>query len=171
MNNFTYLIKNALEYYDINAMKYYDKSNTFKFYKLIKSERKILFYDGNKQKIAEYTYDAIGKYIPSKNLWSWAWATAELSKDLTKQSRQVLNYAFELDDEDLMLKTELITSRYKITSPIQLDFHVALTMFLSKKPFMYILNYFEETNKNQDELIKIITDGQPLISFFMLLSE
>jgi hypothetical protein len=156
MNDFTQVVKDALEYYDENALKNYDLIRTFKYYTIIADVGKIAFYDDNKKKIYEYNYEVIGKYIPPQKLWMWGWSSGELNKELITISRKVLNYALDLDKENFFLKTALITSRHQITYRTQIDIHIALTSFLSKRPFVYKLNsptidYYEDYEPENDD--------------------
>ena len=43
----------------------------------------------------------------------------------------------DLDPEFSFLKTELVTSRFRITNPIQLDIHVAIASYLSRQYVVY----------------------------------
>lgn len=172
MGDFIQIIKNALEYYDTNSFKYYDKMNAFKYYVMSNDSKKITFYDKNKNKINEYLCEIIGKYIPSQNIWIWGWSVSELNKNSINTSRKVLNYALDLGDNDILLKTTLITSRYQITSQIQIDIFLAIASFLSKKPMIFRLDYFSgynpETNTN---MLKILKKKNPINSFFLILKE
>ena len=53
--------------------------------------------------------------------------------------RNILNYGLNLDPitENTFLKTELITSRFRINDPVQLDVHIAISSYLSKVPFIF----------------------------------
>lgn len=177
MDNFTRLVRDALEYYDENMIKYYDLSQSFKYYSLDKPNGKIIFYDDNKQKIYDTPYDVIGKYIPSQYIWVWGWSSGELDKNIIRTSRNVLNYAFDLDKNEILLKTALITSRYRITQQYQIDIHVALATFLSKQPFIYKLDYFNDTNPSNKpvklgepiKLLKTHSDHIPMASYYLIL--
>jgi len=83
-------------------------------------------------------------------MWFWGWAVSAFRKNLTIISRKILTYAFDLDPSvflNLQLKTELVTSRFIITNPIQLDIHVALASYLSKSPLIYkYIIYADEKN-------------------------
>lgn len=175
MNDFRQIIRSALEYYDEGMMKYYDTVRTFKYYSLIKNEGKIIFFNENKEKIYESKYDVIGKFMPNQNIWVWGWSSGELNKDLITTSRKVLNYALDLDKQNILLKTALITSRYQVTSNVQIDMHVALTAFLSKQSFIYRLDYFGELSPAEEE---DVTDniykihhkkGNPVSSYYIAL--
>ena len=189
MNDFTQIVKDALEYYDNNTMRYYDKIKTFKYYTILKDDGKIIFFDNGKNKIYESKYDVIGRFIPTQNIWVWGWSSGELNKDLILTSRKVLNYALDLDRQNILLKTALITSRYQISSPIQIDIHIALTSFLSKQPFVYRLDYFGEYSPDvndtdndstkynnvefsEDEkkhIFKILNKTDPISSYYIVL--
>ena len=175
MNDFTQIVKDALEYYDENALKYYDKVKTFKYYTISKDEGKITFFDDDKEKIYESNYEVIGKYIPFQNIWVWGWSSGELNKELIVTSRKVLNYALDLNKENFLLKTTLVTSRYQITSPIQIDIHIALTAFLSKQPFIYKLDYFGESsavefsNDEKKYIFKVSHKKNPIGSYYIVL--
>jgi hypothetical protein len=60
------------------------------------------------------------------------------SKNSTYLSRKLLNYGLDIDNEELIqLKSELITSRFKIKNTLQLDIHLALAGYLCKNPIIY----------------------------------
>jgi hypothetical protein len=150
MSNFSQVVKDALEYYDDNTIKHYDKIKAFKYYQLVLDEGKIIFYDDLQQKIDDFYYDVIGKFIPKQNVWIWGWSDGNLDKQNTMTSRKVLNYALDLSRKEILLKTALITSRIQVTSQYQVDIHVALASFLSKRDFIYKLDTygsFESMNK------------------------
>ena len=69
-------------------------------------------------------------------------------------SRKLLNYALDIDlkqsDQFKFIKTELITSRSKITSQLQLDIYLSLISYLSKKKFIYKKRYFLNNQENDN---------------------
>lgn len=155
MNDFSQIVRSALEYYDENTIKFYDNIHSFKYYNINKQLGEITFYDKEKQKIKKTSYEIIGKYIHKQNIWTWGWSIPVLQKNLNKISKKILLYALELDSIDNALKTEFITSRYQISNPIQMDIHVALASFLSKQPCIFRLDY---TNKMKREIINTHSD-------------
>lgn len=171
MNDFTQIVKSALEYYDDNTLKHYDKMKTFKYYKVDKDIGKIFFYDKNKILIHDSHYEVIGRLIQAQKIWVWGWSASELTKDIIKTSRKVLNYALDLDTQNISLKTELITSRFQVTHPIQIDIHVALTSFLSKQPMIYKLDYFGkyDTGDAEENIHKITHGDNPINSYYLIL--
>lgn len=135
--NFSHIIGNALKYYDDNSFKYYNIAKTFRKYRFDYDTHKIIFFDAHENKIYESEYDVIGKLNNEFNVWTWGWALPEHDKTVTKTSRRVLNYGFDLPTNEQLLKTGLITSRIQIMHSIQLDMNVAVTSFLSKEPFVF----------------------------------
>lgn len=152
MVDFPLIIRNALEYFDDNKLKHYDKINSFKFYKVDTKTSTINFYNKKKEVVLTTKYEYIGKYLPDTHTWIWGWAVSELSKEQVNTSLKTFDYAFEINN--ITLKAELITSRYLITSPIQTDMHIALVSYLSKKPFVYELNTSKKVNIT-DEIFPI----------------
>ena len=140
--DFNQIVNNALEYYDTNTIKYYEKIKKYKYYQLSRDEGKIFFYDESQQKIDEYGYDVIGKHLFNENIWVWGWSDGFLEKQNITLSRKLLNYALDLSSTDILLKTAFITSRIQIDSQYQIDINVALASFLSKHEFIYKLNFY-----------------------------
>jgi hypothetical protein len=174
MSNFTQIIKDALEYYDNNQYKYYDKINNFKYYSINQNKKNIIFYNKKKEKIYESEYELIGKYINYSNIWIWAWADSRQKKELINTSRKILNYGLDLDENNELLKTELITSRIQITTPIQIDIHTSLASFLSKQPFIFKLNYYGSQksiiSSDGNEIFNIKNKKTPIYSVYLILS-
>lgn len=148
MDDFSYLLKNALEYYDDARMHNYDIYRKIKFYDLDTVNKKIVFYDKNKEQIFLSQYEVIGSYLHNTKVWLWGWAISELDSKHINIARRVLNYALDLDKKNYVLKTELITSRHQISSNVQLDILLAIASYLSKKPNIYKLNYSKKTSTN-----------------------
>ena len=75
-------------------------------------------------------------------------------------SRKILNYGLDLTPDEQFLKSELITSRFRISSKIQLDIHVALASYLTKMPLIYkhITIPNTKTSTEDDNIIEIVTD-------------
>lgn len=139
MNN---LISDSLEYYDNNTEKYNDFFKRIKYIRFINTtndleHNKIVLYDNNRNEILQSRYELIGLYINKAQIWTWAWSIPRFRKNTTYIARKIINYGMDLDPESLFLKTELITSRFRITNPIQLDIHAAISSYLSKQHIVY----------------------------------
>lgn len=156
------LIKTALEYYDKNQQKYADLLKNVKFIKFIKAEKNIdhsvvVFFDSDKKEIYRSRYEIIGVHNVYSNIWTWAWAIFSLKKNNTNIMRKIWNYGAVLDPSDKYLKLELITSRFRIDDPIQIDIHIAMSSYLSKMPCVY--KYLVTSNSVIDDDGFIKTTG------------
>lgn len=147
MNNNIDIVKDALEYYDANEMIYSNKFNDVKYLKFENSENdiehnKIIMFDKDKKQLYKLKYEIIGSLISDTNIWMWGWSMPSFTKNMTTTIRKIINYGMELDTSQVFLKTELITSRFRITDPIQIEVHTAIASYLSKKPVIFsFINY------------------------------
>ena len=133
------MIKEALEYYDDNQFKLEELNRKIKYIKFVESEKdfehnEIFLYDYDANKLDKARYEYIGTFDSSTSIWSWAWAIPTMKKKNTTILRKILNYGIELEPTNNFLKTELITSRFRVTNKIQLDIYSAIVSYLSKKP-------------------------------------
>ncbi|ARF09777.1 hypothetical protein Indivirus_3_26 [Indivirus ILV1] len=153
------LVINALRYYDKNNEKY---SNFFRKVKYISfkiAEKDldysiVTFYDKNKKEILKSRYEFISIYNPSVGVWIWGWANPDRRKNEISLIKKVLTYGIGLDRESFFLKSELITSRFKITNDLQLDMHLAIASYISKEPcVMPIIDNGEEGIKHNNEYL------------------
>jgi hypothetical protein len=141
----------ALEYYDKIKEKHASLFKKVKSHKLIVSpydmeRNKITLYDQFEKELLTSEYEIIGIYHNKFKIWSWAWSVPIFKKNSIYISRNILNYGLDLDTTEF-LKTELITSRFLITNPIQSDIHISIATYLAKKvPFSYRY-YPDEHNK------------------------
>lgn len=168
LRDFSYVLKNALEYYDDATIKNYDKIRKFKFYKIDQYESKIYFYDKNKDEIFTSKYELIGKFLCDTKVWVWGWSMAEATSKQIDVARRVLNYALDLEQSHYILKSELITSRHQISTNIQLDILTALTLYLSKKPFLYKLN-FVGNMASIDNVFPVVKEKDATSVYYMVL--
>ena len=150
------LVPKALEYYDKTRESYKDLFNKVKDYKLNISaydmeRNKIIFLDEDGKELLTSEYEVAGIYSNLYKIWVWAWSVPSFKKNLQYISRKILNYGLELDTS-YFLKTELITSRFRITDPIQLDIHVAIAAYLSKK-VAYNYKYYPDKAKEPNNYI------------------
>lgn len=136
------LISDSLEYYDSNTEKYNDFFKKVKYVKFIDAikdmDHNVIFmYDNNKNQILKSRYEIIGVYNNKSKTWTWAWSIPRFRKNTTHIARKIINYGMDLDPESRFLKTELITSRFRITNTIQLDIHAAIASYLSRQYVVY----------------------------------
>lgn len=158
MVNFKDLTINALNYYDNNYDKYNKFLHKIKFFSVEKSDKdmtsnNISFFDKKQNLLLKSRYEIIGEYNSFSNTWIWSWSKPDYKKNLTYLSRQILKYGLDIDItiENIFLKTELITSRFRISDPIQLDVHMAIASYIAKQPLIYNLYIPLKNIPNSDQ--------------------
>jgi hypothetical protein len=154
------LVRDSLEYYDKHYELYKNKFNKVNYLKIVKSNNdhqqdELHFYDKNKEILFKSRFEFIGIHEPQMNVWSWAWSIPYLNKKSTSIIRKILSYGTELDINAQFLKSELITSRFKINHPIQLDIHAGIASYLAKKPVIYKFRYYEYAKYDENNLVNI----------------
>jgi hypothetical protein len=168
------LVKEALEYFDSNQYKQDDIVRKLRYVEYIDSDKdfehnQIVLYDDNLNKLEKSRYEYIGTYDSTTMIWSWAWAIPTMKKKNTTILRKILNYGIELEPTNNFLKTELITSRFRVTNKIQLDIYSAIVSYLSKKPRIIRIKLFnyskirEDINDNNKKSI-LIDVIEPIIN-------
>lgn len=160
------IVTQSLEYYDHNKEKYNAFTHSIKYYSHKQntsdtSHSTITFYDKNKKEILTSRAEILGAYFSKSRTWAWSWSIPTMIKNSIQLSRKILNYGLDLivnktSSNELFLKSELITSRFKITDPIQLDIHSAIASYISKTPIVIPMVY------------KIGDDGVELIDGFLI---
>lgn len=164
MNKLSDLVSSSLEYYDTNQEKYLEKFSNVYYVSFTKSNNEnehdvMNFYDKDKNLLYKSRYEILGLYVSKGSIWTWAWSIPTYKKNKTHISRRLLHYGTELEyNINVFLKSELITSRYKITNPIQLDIHSAIASYLSKQPLVY--KFYD---KEDEALYKKVTESGGLI--------
>lgn len=171
------LIIQSLNYYDSNNEKYSKLYDKFKYYSIITSENDtdhniIIFYDKNNEIIFKSRYEILGMYNASSSLWIWGWSMPSLQKNELYLSRKILNYGFDLLlKESHFLKSELITSRFRISDTIQLTIHTSIASYISKNPMIFKLIFDPEisakTEKSPYKVLKQL--GKNSIAWFLYL--
>lgn len=160
MSNDVTLIIDALEYFDNNNE---NNENNFKNTKYIKFEsgkndinhNKFYMYDKNKNEIYKYDYEILGLYNAMTHTWVWGWAIPHFEKKNITIITKLFNYGIDLDPKVRFLKTELITSRFRISNPVQLDIHSAIASYISKKPIIYKFYKYKDQIIDDNYLLDI----------------
>jgi hypothetical protein len=162
------LVTTALEYFDVNSEKYEGILKHAKYLKFISAKtdmenNTVCFFDKNKNEILRSRYEIIGLYSSNTNTWTWAWAIAFFKKNNTNIARKLWNYGAMLDPNTTYLKTELITSRFRVADFVQLDIHVGIASYISKNPFVYKYRVGKQIKNSEGEISidenKIDQDG------------
>jgi hypothetical protein len=136
------IITDALDYYDKFQEKYRDDYLHINYISLELTDKDlehniIIFYDSELKELFRSRFERIGMLDLKSQIWTWAWARPDLKKNETTIIRKILFYGTELDPTTNYLKTELITSRFKVTNKIQLDIYCAISAYLSKRPKIF----------------------------------
>lgn len=155
------LIKNSFEYYDKNNEKMrnkFDKVNyiSFEFNEKDLEHNVIIMYDSKLKELFRSRIEKIGLFDKITKIWTWAWAVSSFKKNETNIIRKILQYGTELDPSTIFLKTELITSRFRISNKIQLDMHCAIASYLSKKTQVYKYTIFNLLKLIDNKYIDIL---------------
>lgn len=154
----TEFIVKALEYYDNNREKYDFIFKNVKYYRHSYSdisgpdvENNIIFYDKDKNYLFESHYQIIGGFSKNTNTWIWGWAMP-LSKSNTLLSRKLWEYGENIDPlEDVFLRANLITSRFRISNKVQIDIYFAIAAYLTKNKITWI-NVFDMNKEKFNEI-------------------
>lgn len=144
-------IQYALRDYDKYQTKYkslFDKVTSIKT-EPSKSDIKkstITLYSKEK-KILTANYEICGIYLNKYKTWIWSWAITTINKNESFKSRKILEYGLNITTDNFknrkevylkdLLKIQLVTSRIKISSSIQLLIHISLAGYLSKNPIIF----------------------------------
>ena len=176
MNDPTKTVTNALEYYDANIEKYKNIFKNIKYIKFAHGENDMSYniinmYDKNKDKIYSSRYEVIGIYNNEYNLWVWSWSIPTMKKNNTFTTKKIVNYGIDLDPKYKFLKSELITSRFRISNPIQIDIHLSLASYLSKNPVIFKYNIGKQHTETIDEeyVDVTITDTDYYQSYYLFI--
>ena len=172
MNQSVNIVTEALEYYDKNNKQFNKVFAKVKYFKLINSNldtehNKIIFFDKNKQELFKSKYEMIGKYYNDSQTWIWAWSIPRYNKNTIYTIKKLLNYGIDIPPtaDIRFLKSELVTSRYRVTDLIQLDIHASLASYIAKIPMIFKFPVIPEINirsRPRDQLIKVIKEDELL---------
>lgn len=152
----------SLEYYDNNNKendKFLKKIKYIGGFEKNKDFTEIDFYDKNKNIIRTSRFEVLGCFISKSNTWVWGWSMPMINNRMITSSRKLLNYGIDIYG-NVLLKRELITSRFKLSNPIQKEIYSAMASYLSKKPFVF--NYKFYYNKI-DEIYTKINDEENIL--------
>lgn len=146
MSKPTELVLRALEYYDSNNAKLAELKSKIRYAQFNVptddvSTRTATFFDDKFNKLFESRMEHLGEYTTTASQWKWAWANPINQKMATTVARQILSYGFGIppESENMYIKTELITSTFKVYNRVQLDIHIAIGAYISKSKFVLCL--------------------------------
>ena len=147
-------IKKAIDHYDNKKLMYEKFINTqnVKFDELL---TEITFnFDDDISKT--FNYEILGYFDNQTNIWIWGWLLSDLKTDLTRLSRELLEYGLKLEPssnsyEHFMIKGLLVNSRIQIDEDVQLDVNIAIYVSLirDKIKFIYRRKRYIDENKTK----------------------
>lgn len=162
----TGIIKEALDYYDKQNEKYENIKKKIKYIKILDPKLiglaglNLAFYDKDKNELFRSRVEVLSKYINKIKTWIWGWGIAEYDKSYSSIIRKVFLYGTDIwiksgDIDSIILKNELVTSRFKITDDVQIDIFCAIASYLSKKEFILEFTEFlpDADNDNNDYIL------------------
>jgi len=169
------LIVNSLKYYDTNQEKYHIVFNKFKYYSIKRNYGDtehfvILFYDKDQKLISQSRYEIVGVYYVNSQIWAWSWSIPKLQKNMVYTTRKILNYGLDIvpTDEDMFIKAELVTSRFKISNEIQLNIHAAIASYIAKKPIVYKLIFASPSGTSIWPIQRTIGENDEIFYLYLL---
>lgn len=168
------LVIRSLDYYDNNREKFNKFISKVRYLQIQRTSKgdidrkKLIFYDRDKEKIGISRIEQVGTYYHDPKLWVWSWANPSNEKNVTYLSRKILSYGLDIttdvkDINNIFLKAELITSRFKINDKIQLDIHIAISSYITKIPF--ILRYDLDITGGDIVYDKDDNRSEPLVKY------
>jgi hypothetical protein len=149
-----------------NALSYYDKvnHNYRPLFRKIGSYRyqtstdpnipnNISFYDRDNNLLGSSNYQILGVYSRQHRMWAWAWSIPSHSAKTINLSRKLLTYG--LDNEDANIRSELVTSRFAVAHPMNLDIHLAIASYLTRH-VMYAAYVYPDASDRTNYIINYI---------------
>jgi len=147
MSDDSNIINKALNYYDTNTYKYQKFLSKIKYFKIFRAKTDldksmITLYDSNKKIILNSRIESLGIYDNTNKSWMWGWAAPIYKSFEINLIRNILNYGLSLNTDrksydQLLLKSNLVTSRINISNITQLETNIALASYLAKVPLIF----------------------------------
>jgi hypothetical protein len=134
------IVKKSFEYYDSSVETIFSGSYII---------------NGNIIQIGKekYTCNDIGSYINKNKTWTWSWAIPTKTFEEIDLGIKLLNYAFSLEpnsDENIYLKSELLTSTIDVKNIRSLDKYISIACYLTKRKKVIIAyNYYSQNRGNE----------------------
>lgn len=175
MNKTNDILGTALEYYDKNREKYesYFKDLEYIEFDVEESDMgnsMLTMFDKDQNKIKTVKYEMIGTFDYVYRVWIWAWSIPSLKKNLSYQSRRILSYGMDLEYERYpFLKFELITSRFVVTDPLQLDMYIAVASYIAKQEIILKVKVKYDFVEAPIKIIKDDLDNEDTHIYFLFI--
>lgn len=173
------IVKDALEAYDANNDKYENIKKKIKYVRFVDEDQediqgvKFVFFDKDKKELFTSRIEILGVYFNTINTWVWGWGLPGIDKAVSTIIRKVFLYGTDIyirdkssNSENIMLKNELITSRFRIVDEAQIEIHCAIASYLAKKPLIFMWKEFLPTMNDYYEVKGEYWKGDTTITYY-----
>jgi hypothetical protein len=168
MQNFANVITSALSYYD-NSLNTYSKLLKYKRQLVYDNEKNsyvVRFINKKREVVFVSKCEIIGKYDLLNGYWMWAWADNSYDSHLIQYSKKILNYGLNLDNSKL--RDHFINSKIFLNSNAQIDIHIALILYILKKPLIIPISW----TRTVDDVLMENYNVKPIrLNFFVVPTE
>jgi len=105
-------------------------------------ENNLITFNKNNKVIFQDNASILGIFDIKTNVWLWAWASPSFTQEELKDSLDILKYSLSYDPKSnsnihKYIKAHFTCSRIHFDKDIYLDIHLALSLYISKKKFIY----------------------------------
>lgn len=170
------IVNDALKFYDHNNELYKNIKKKIKYVRHapmnstdVESVR-LTFYDADQNELFTSRVEILGKYYNSIKTWVWGWSLPGINKSLTSIIRKVFLYGTDIDlnnnPANVLLKNELVTSRFRIEDDVQLDIHCAIASYLAKRPFVFAWKDLMFKEGEPTEVKSEFYEGETDVTFY-----
>ena len=152
--NITQLVKKALYNYDIKNEQYKDIISQSK---IDRDRNEIILKFKNKN----FNYNILGLFDNTTNIWMWGWMSPIYKNKEIEFSKKLLDYGIKINIDSinqntldkLYLKTQFTNSRFLLNNKMQLDLHLAISLYLLKDNFDFIYSDIIYMNKEKTKYL------------------
>jgi hypothetical protein len=138
LDNFDKSNKQYAEYIEMAEDDAYNLEN--KSIRLL--ENNIISFKKDNKLIFEDKASILGIFDINTNVWLWAWTSPTFTQEELKDSLDILKYSLSYDPKSnsnihKYIKAHFTCSRINFDKDIYLNIHLALSLYISKKKFIY----------------------------------
>jgi hypothetical protein len=169
------IIPDTLIYYDKNHKKRDFLSKLITNNNQVETIIKNIFGSGNldnHQIILKYQnltvtleYEVICVYSETVKTWIWGWAYPILNPRFCEVAKKIFIHGFNMDSDDIDLKTFLVTSRFFVKNIINLDIYLSYIANIVNNPYIIGIVKFDESDiiyyimlKDKDKIDQFLTE-------------
>lgn len=154
--NISQLVQKALYNYDNKNEQYKDIISQPK---IDRDRNEIVL----KFKTKKFSYNILGLFDNTTNIWMWGWMSPIYKNREIEFSKKLLDYGIKINIDSinqntldkLYLKTQFTNSRFLLNNKIQLDLHLAISLYLLKDNFDFIYSDIIYMNKEKTKFLTV----------------